>query len=164
MKTLTTFASILLLASCAARQPTIGGTGIADSTRNRGVISALEAYRQAVEGRDTEALLLMASNKYWEDSGTSSGGDDYGYDGLKDVLAGRFQKANKIRYAMRYVSLRQNCAGDLVAGCQAKVEALIDASFSVTDARGQERRPDKRDQNEFVLEWTGDKWLFVSGM
>jgi len=41
---------------------------------------------------------------------------------------------------------------------------LIDASYTITDARGQARRLDKRDQNELVLEYTGDKWLFLSGM
>ena len=32
----------------------------------------------------------------------------------------------------------------------------IDASFTVLDARGQEVRRDKRDQNQLVLEWDGE--------
>jgi len=112
----------------------------------------------------------MASPRYWEDSGTPSGGDDYGFDGLKNVLATRFQAATDIRYAMKYVSVRRSCPGgkveedDLKAGCRALVDVMIDASFTVLDARNQPRRPDKRDQNQLVLEWTGDKWLFLSGM
>ena len=43
-------------------------------------------------------------------------------------------------------------------------EVLIDASFTVVDARGQDRRTDKRDQNELVLEWDNNKWKFLSGM
>ena len=68
---------------------------------------------------------------------------------------------------MKYVSIRRTCPaenGEPEPGCRAFVEVLVDASFSVIDARGQERRTDKRDQNELVLEWSNDKWKFVSGM
>ena len=41
---------------------------------------------------------------------------------------------------------------------------LIDASFTIADAIGKPERPDKRDQNELVLEWDGRRWLFLSGM
>jgi hypothetical protein len=57
---------------------------------------------------------------------------------------------------------------------------MIDASFTIANAMGQPKRPDKRDQNQLNLEWTcGDpaqkaaagqqpsgscRWLFVSGM
>ena len=52
----------------------------------------------------------------------------------------------------------------LERGCRAHVEVQIDASFTLNDARGESIRKDKRDQNELVLEWTGEKWLFVTGM
>ena len=39
-----------------------------------------------MEDRDATTLLSMAHPNYYEDSGTPSGQDDYGYDGLKDVL------------------------------------------------------------------------------
>ncbi|MBP6631029.1 MAG: hypothetical protein KBG28_25405 [Kofleriaceae bacterium] len=163
------FAPLLVagLAACAGRASTISGTRIADDSVNRAILQQVESYRQAVERRDAQALLLMASQAYWEDSGTPSGSDDYGVDGLREVLSSRFQKADDIRYAMKYVSIRRACPSDdggVIAGCRAHVEVLIDASYSVMDARNSERRPDMRDQNELVLEWTGDKWLFVSGM
>jgi hypothetical protein len=58
---------------------------------------------------------------------------------------------------------------------------MIDASFTVTSAMGQPKRPDKRDQNQLVLQWTcgnpqaaaatpgrpeggSCRWLFLSGM
>jgi hypothetical protein len=67
------------------------------------------------------------------------------------------------------VSLRRSCpkgkdSDELEAGCRAQVDVLIDASFTVLDARNQPRRPDKRDQNQLILEWTGEKWQFLSGM
>lgn len=154
-------------AGCAGHVRNIPGTKIADDKVNRGIRDAVEAYRVAVERGDAEALYLMASDKYVEDGGTSVGSDDYTHEGLKDVLAGRFRMARDIRYAMRYVNIQRNCAaseGEPETGCMAKVDVLIDASFTISDARGQDKRVDKRDQNELILEWNGDKWQFISGM
>lgn len=152
---------------CGARAANIPGSRIPDTSINRAIIERLNAYRQAIERKDAAALLLMASKSYWEDSGTPSGSDDYGYDGLRNVLTQRLQKANDVRYTMRYITIRRSCPGDtadLAPGCRAQVEVLIDASYTVADARGGERRPDMRDQNELVLEWSGSDWLFLSGM
>jgi len=44
------------------------------------------------------------------------------------------------------------------------VDVLIDASYTITDVLGKPKRPDKRDQNELILEWDGHRWLFISGM
>lgn len=155
-----------LTAGCARRSSTIPGTRINDDRINRGILAAIEQYRTAVEGGDAEALFLMASENYNEDSGTAGGEDDYGYVGLKDVLVGRFRMARDIRFAMKYVNIQRSCAADdeLPVGCVARVEALVDASFTILDARGQDRRTDKRDQNELVLEWSGEKWKFLAGL
>jgi hypothetical protein len=153
----------IALTACTAKVQYIPSTKIPDNAVNESVISVVEAYRHAVEQGDAQALVLMASPKYSEDSGTPTIVDDYGYDGLQGVLASRFKAARDIRYSVRYVTVNATCTA-LEAGCQAKVEVLIDASYTITDARGQARRLDKRDQNELVLEYTGDKWLFLSGM
>lgn len=156
-----------LATGCAARASNIPGTKINNDKLNRDLIAAVEAYRIAVEKADAEGLFLMASDRYFEDSGTPQGADDYGYDGLKEVLVGRFMMARDIRYAMKYVSVKRTCAqgeGDPEPGCRAHVEVMVDASFTVVDARGKDRRSDKRDQNELVLEWANGKWKFVSGM
>jgi hypothetical protein len=155
--------TLVSVAACAAQGGYIAGTKIPDNEVNHSVLAAIENYRMAVEKGDAQALVLMASPQYSEDSGTPTIIDDYGYDGLQGVLSSRFQQARDIRYSMRYVAVKPSCA-QLEAGCLAKVDVLIDASFTVTDARGQSRRLDKRDQNQLVLTWTGDKWLFLSGM
>jgi hypothetical protein len=62
------------------------------------------------------------------------------------------------------MSIRQTCPTELKASCQAAVDVLIDASFTITDAFGKPKRPDKRDQNELTLEYDGKRWLFLSGM
>jgi hypothetical protein len=167
------FASLLLAlfvalgVGCSHNGDHIRGTGIQDDPENEKILEACEQYRVAVEKQDTDALVLMAAPSYWEDRGTVESADDYGYDGLREVLAGRFQLASEVRYGLRYDKIRRACphgGSDLERGCRAHVEVQIDASFTVSDASGQPVRHDKRDQNELVLEWDGQKWLFVSGM
>lgn len=156
--------AILAVAACAHPASYVPGTKIPYSDSNKSVLDACEEYRLAVERGDADALMLMAHKQYWEDSGTPSGSDDYGYDGLRNVLLTRLPKASDIRYSMRYVGVKQSCGGELKPGCRAAVEVLIDASFTITDALGKPKRPDKRDQNELVLEWDGRRWTFLSGM
>ena len=115
----------------------------------------LERIRKRFADRKFVSEIVIIPDYYLKSS--------RGFDGLQGVLASRFKAARDIRYSMKYVAVRPTCAA-LEPGCQAKVEVLIDASYTITDSRGQARRLDKRDQNMLVLEYTGDKWLFLSGM
>jgi len=157
------FFALVLIAACAHEAHYVPGTAVPYSDANDSVLKACEEYRLAVERADVDALMLMAHKQYWEDSGTPSGSDDYGYEGLRNVLMTRLTKASDIRFSIRYVGVRQQCA-DLRPGCRAAVDILIDASFTITDALGKPKRPDKRDQNQLVAEWDGHRWLFISGM
>lgn len=149
---------------CAKNGTYVPGTKVPYSASNKSVLDAVEEYRLAVERADSDSLMLMAHKQYWEDSGTPSGGDDYGYEGLRNVLMTRLSRVSDIRYSMRYLAVRQNCSGELKEGCRASVDVMIDASFTIANAMGQPKRPDKRDQNELILEWDGRRWLFLSGM
>ncbi len=150
--------------ACASKKLYISGTRVPYSQTNKALLDAVEQYRLAVERGDAEGLMLMANKQYWEDSGTPSGSDDYGYDGLRNVLMNRLSKATDIRYSLRYVGVSQECKSALQAGCKATVDVLIDASFTIANVSGKASRPDKRDQNQLFLEWDGKRWTFMSGM
>ena len=152
------------LAACAHQVAYVPGTRIPDSENNESVLKACEAYRLAVEAGDSNELSLMLDKQYWEDSGTPSGSDDYGYEGMRKVLFTQLPKASDIRYSVRYMAVHQTCPHQLHPGCLAAVDILIDASFTIVDALGKPTRPDKRDQNQLVLVWDGHRWLFRSGM
>jgi hypothetical protein len=154
----------LLTAACGGSTAYVRGTKIPYSKNNDSVLHAVEAYRVALERGDANDLMLMASKEYWEDSGTPSGSDDYGYDGLRNVLVDRLGKATEIRYTMRYMRVSQQCAQELSPGCRAAVDVIINASYTIQDVNGRPIRPDKRDQNQLVLEWNGQRWQFISGM
>lgn len=164
MTRLAVLLAIVSIAGCARNGSYVRGTKVPYSASNKSVLDACEEYRLAVEAGNADALMLMAHKHYWEDSGTPSGSDDYGYEGLRAVLMTRLQQATDIRYSMRYMAVRQSCQGELQPGCRAAVDVLIDASFTIANAMGQPKRPDKRDQNELVLEWDGRRWLFLAGM
>jgi len=149
-------ALVVSAAGCSANSAYIRGTHVEDTSENRTIIGVVERYRLAVERKDAPGLMKMAAKSYWEDGGTPTGADDYGYDGLREVLIGRFQRADDIRYSMKYVKVRRQ-------GQRAYVEVIIDASYTIS-ASGGEQRMDQRDQNELVLEWDGEHWMFVSGM
>ncbi|HTE55386.1 MAG TPA: hypothetical protein VK698_31245 [Kofleriaceae bacterium] len=157
-----TIAAALLLAAlalgaCGGSVTYIPGTKVPRNQENQQLIDRIEDYRMAVERKDAAALVLMASKRYWEDAGTPTGTDDYGYQGLQEILTGRFQRVKAIRYSMRYMNVTRS-------GDRAYVDVLVDASFTVEDARGEDSRADMRDQNQFILEWDGRHWLFLSGM
>ncbi len=170
MRQIGVFLAALMICACAPKAQTIPGTKIPDNQVNRDIIEVIEQYRLAVERRDPAALLLMASEQYWEDGGTPTGSDDYGYDGLRNVLTTRFQQVSDVRYSLRYVGVQRRCrpGGDpeTNSGCRAYVDVLIDASFTIVNAYGEPMRPDMRDQNQLVLEWSPEveRWLFLSGM
>ncbi|MGE0551140.1 MAG: hypothetical protein AB7O24_27430 [Kofleriaceae bacterium] len=164
MKRLLFIAMFGLAAACGSSQVYVAGTRVPYTPSNKSVLDAVEEYRLAVERRDADALMLMAHKQYWEDSGTPSGSDDYGYDGLRTVLTERLMAATDVRYSVRYMGVSQQCKADLEPGCKAAVDVLIDASFTIQNAQGQPSRPDKRDQNQLVLEWDGKRWMFLSGM
>ncbi len=153
----------LSMAACGGSTHYIAGTKIESNDENGALVKRVEEYRAAIEKKDASALLLMASREYWEDSGTPTGEDDYGFAGLKTVISTRFQQAESIRYSMRYKRIRfvPESANE---PRKAFVDVLIDASFTVPDSRGGLRRTDKRDQGQFVLAWQDDKWMFLSGM
>lgn len=163
MKRLLLIAAIISIGACAHQVTYVAGTKVPYTDMNKSALDACEEYRLAVERGDADALMLMAHKQYWEDSGTPSGSDDYGIEGLRNVLLTRLQKASDIRYSIRYVGVHQQCK-ELKAGCRAAVDVLIDASFTIANPLGRPIRPDKRDQNQLVLEWDGHRWLFLSGM
>jgi hypothetical protein len=148
---------VALAPACGGSTEYIPGTRVARSNDNEAIVERVEAYRTAVERKDTGALALMAARNYWDDSGTPSGEDDYGWKGLQKILVRRFKQVEQVRYALKYVAIKRQ-------GNRAFVDVLVDASFSLKDSRGQEIRQDMRDQNQMVLEWNGDAWMFVSGM
>lgn len=143
------------MAACAT-VPVIPGTTVADTQQNRTVIDVCEKYRQALEQRDAPTLLLLASPRYYEDSGTPKAQDDYGYEGLKKVLATRLEGLRTVRYTIDYRAVE-------VSGIRAHVDIRYDASYQLATELG-ERWERKQSDKRLELEYDRGRWLFTAGM
>jgi hypothetical protein len=148
-------AMVLLSAGCATVN-TIPGTKVIDTKANREILNLCERYRHAMEERDATTLLAMAHPNYYEDSGTPGGSDDYGYDGLKDVLQKRMAALRTLRYNIEYRRVQ-------IEGRRALVDIRYDASFQLATEMG-DRWERKQNDKRLELENDGHRWLIIAGM
>jgi hypothetical protein len=151
----TLLASVSFVSGCATVRP-IPGTKIPDTPMHREVIARIEEYRVALEQRDSNKLLAMASPNYYEDSGTPSAADDYGFAGLKKILDNRLGALRWLRFLVRYRDVR-------IEGSRAMVDIRYDISFQLMTELG-ERWERKQSEKRVELVRDDNRWLFVSGM
>jgi hypothetical protein len=143
-------------AAGCAHEDVFPGTTIPRTERNRKIVETIENYRRRLIDHNIEGLLVLASDKYFEDSGTPRSDDDYGYDGLRAVLVKQLKRVKSMRYQIEYRNIK-------VAGTRAEVEVFLDGSFELAaDAGDRYRRVN--DYHRFVLEEKEEKWQFLSGM
>ena len=150
------FALLAGAAGCAHRDY-FPGTTIVRSEENRKIIEIIEEYRQRLMQRNVVGLLALASPRYFEDSGTPRSDDDYGYDGLKQVLETQLPRVKSLRYDIEYRNIR-------VSGNEAEVEVFLDGSFEISAPEAGDRYRRVNDYHRFVLEKEGDEWKFLAGM
>jgi hypothetical protein len=156
MKRTRLLCSVLALVAGCAIVNTIPGTKVEDTKLNRDILDVLERYRHALEDRDAATLLTLAHPNYYEDSGTPKGDDDYGYDGLKEVLARRLAALKTLRYNIEYRHVD-------VDGHHARVDIRYDASFQLATEMG-DRWERKQNDKRIELEHDGRRWLIIAGM
>jgi len=144
-----------LLGGCA-HQEYFPSSTIPKTEENKQIIETVEQYRRRLLERNVEGLLVLASEKYFEDSGTPRSDDDYGYDGLKMVLSQRLSRVTSMRYEIEYRAIKH-------AGNKAEVEVFLDGSFELAAEAGDRYRR-VNDYHHFVLEQKGDEWKFLAGM
>ncbi len=109
---------------------TIPNTDVEDNSENRQIVSFCEKYRHAVEERDVDALVSMASPKYFETGGNAKASDDIDYNGLRTYLTGKFKQTKAIRYEMRYRRISETEAKVI------HVDYTYTASFQVPTSDG----------------------------
>ena len=134
----------------------IPGTKVPDNKVNREILDVCERYRHALEDRDATTLLALAHPHYYEDSGTPNANDDYGFDGLKEVLQKRMAALKTVRYNIEYRKIE-------ITGRRANVDIRYDASFQLATEMG-DRWERKLNDKRLELENDGKRWLIIAGM
>lgn len=145
----------LLAAGCASVQR-IRGTGVTDTKLNRELVDLCERYRQALEAKDGAALLALAHPRYFEDSGTPKADDDYGYEGLKQVIGTRLRTLRSLRYNIEYRQITFD-------GPRAQVQIRYDASYQIGTEIG-DRWERKLSDKRIEFEQEQGRWLIIAGM
>lgn len=150
------FAGLALLATACGHVLTFPGTNIPATDDNRAILETVDLYRQRLLQKNIDGVLVLASPRYFEDSGTPRADDDYGYDGLRQVLEKQLSRVKAMRYDIEYRKLT-------ITGNRAEVEAYLNGSFELESQSGDRYRR-LSDYHRFVLERDGDRWKFISGM
>jgi hypothetical protein len=148
--------AVLLLGVLGCNPKFIPNTEIPDSKENRDIIDFCERYRHAVEDQNIGLLLSLASERYFDNSGTPSGDDDMDREGLETVLKERFKSIDEIRYEIRYRDIYE--FNGLVM-----VEYTYTTSFQY-HVDEKKRWENKTADNRLELERVGESFLIVSGM
>ena len=135
------------------------GTTIVRTDENQKIIDTIDLYRQRLTSQNIDGLIVLASEHYREDSGTPRSDDDYGYNGLKEVLRKRLSRLKSIWYEieMRDIQIHEK---------EASVDVFLNGSFELASTAPEvgDRYHRVTDYHRFVLEKDGDRWKFVSGM
>jgi hypothetical protein len=147
---------LLPFAGACAHADYFPGTTIVRNEENIKILETIEQYRRRMLEHNVDGLLVLASQRYFEDSGTPRSDDDYGYEGLRHVLANKLKMVKSLRYEIEY----RNIA---VRGDEAEVEVFLDGSFELAADYGDRYRR-VNDYHHFVLARENDQWKFVRGM
>ena len=155
LKTIALLLPLTVIAACGHTEY-FAGTTILRNEDNTKIIETIEQYRRRMLEHNVDGLLILASQSYFEDSGTPRSDDDYGYEGLRQVLSSKLKLVKSLRYEIEYRNIN-------VKGNQAEVEVFLDGSFELAAEAGDRYRR-VNDYHRFVLEHEGDNWKFVRGM
>jgi hypothetical protein len=145
-------------ALCACETKNIPNTRVEDTAANREVIDFVEKYRHAVEDRDTNGLLGMASKFYYDDMGTPAGEDDVDYDALKaglDRLRGEVLAA---RYQISYRGL------SYVTGDRMMVDLMYTGWFKVNAPDGSPQWKRRLEPHRIMVAREDGRLKIISGM
>jgi hypothetical protein len=146
----------LIGAGACAHADYFPGTTIARNEDTTKIIETVEQYRRRMLEHNVDGLMILASQHYFEDSGTPQSNDDYGYEGLKQVLTEKLKMVKSLRYQIEYRKITVN-------NDRAEVEVYFDGAFELAADFGDRYRH-VSDYHKFFLEHENDQWKFVGGM
>lgn len=136
---------------------TIPNTDVEDTSENRKVVEFCEKYRRAVEERDVDALVNMASPRYFETGGNAKTSDDIDYGGLRTYLSTKFKMTKAIRYEIRYRRISETETKII------QVDYTYTASFQIPTTKGDVWNRAVR-ENRLQLVRDGDSFKILGGM
>ena len=142
------------LAGCAGSM--IPRTSIEDTDENREIYQLVQAYEQALESLDADAVIALVSPNFYENNGNTDDADDYDFYGLKDNLKRDFSRTRTLQLDLRVDAIEVD-----------DDEAFAEVYYQI---RAQNEYPSGlkwetgADRTRLRLERIDGKWLIVAGL
>jgi len=86
-----------LVISVGCKPELLPNTDIEDNGQNKAVVDFVEEYRKAMESRQSDEVLQLVAEEYFEDMGTEDQKDDYGIERLRERLTGNFEHTEALQ-------------------------------------------------------------------
>jgi uncharacterized protein (TIGR02246 family) len=142
--------------ACAPRN--IADSPVEATDANQAVWDVVQAYRRALEERDTDGVLALMSPDYFDNNSTTDvGNDDYGHALVRErMLPILKENIKKVRLDLRLQEIH-------VSGDRAFVRFEQRMRFLFSEG-GQDGWETLNDFNELALAWEGQGWRIISGL
>lgn len=151
------FRSSIVMACIACAPTMIPGTRIEDSKENRTVLEVIGAYKVAVEARSVEGVLVLCSERYYEDNANNDPSDDYGYNDLRTkVLPETFRRLSELRLELDVKAVK-------VEKKKAYAEIRFQYQAKMALPAGEKWHADT-ELNRLEFEQEDGKWRIVKGL
>ncbi|MFL5322258.1 MAG: DUF4440 domain-containing protein [Myxococcaceae bacterium] len=143
------------MTGCAHRQ--IPGTDIDDNDDTRSIIGVMMQYKSAMEARDANAVIALASESFHDEGGTGTPADDLDYKGLRDVLPKRLAKVDELKLEMTVKKIVVNEQDDT-----ALATYYFNTTFRIPTLTNKIQNESGIKQME--LKKVGGQWKLLSGI
>ena len=145
----------LLVLTMACAPKFLHGTEIRDTPDTHAIANQLEAYREAMEKRDPQAVLALVAPDYFDNAGTPDPADDIDRAGLEQ----RLQDLNDVTALRLQLTIRDIQAKD----DKGHAEVFFDQYYRVKAPNGTVARHDA-DVHRMTLQKIDGVWKFTSGL
>jgi hypothetical protein len=145
-----------LLTACASQR---AASPIPDTPEARAVLTVIESYRQAMESRDVDAILGLASRDYHDRMGSPDPETDVFFEDLEEKLAADFEDVRRIRLNIEILRIEFDEAAPI-----AEVNYRYDVRYQVRMPAG-DKWHNALDVNRMVLHREEDgSWRVTAGL
>lgn len=145
----------LLSGACAGRK---GPDRIPDLPETSAVLALMESYRDAMRRKDVDAIVALASPRYYESLGTPQVEDDLYHADLAEKLAKDFDQVSLLKLDLEVLRVEFD-----PERTTAKVEFRYDLRFQLEMPSGR-KWYNALDVNQLVLENGEQGWKFTAGL
>ena len=137
---------------------TLPSTDIPDNDDTRAIHAKVLAYKEAMNARDTDAIMALVSHRYYENGGTTeTDRDDYGYEKLRDEVLPRLRQNVK---AVHYQVIFRRTEIDTD---RAYADYEFFSRFQYVEG-GREAWDQNNDFNRLEFRREEGEWMIVAGL